>query len=40
LVAALDDLIAMKRAVGRAKDHAKLVELIELRGLEEGGSPA
>jgi predicted nucleotidyltransferase len=32
-VASLDDLIAMKRTTGRAKDVPKLAELLELRKL-------
>ena len=32
-VASLDDLIAMKRSTGRAKDVPKLAELLELRKL-------
>ena len=33
LVAALDDLIAMKRAANRPKNIPKLAELLELRNL-------
>jgi len=35
-VAGLDDLIAMKRSTGRAKDVPKLAELLELRKLVQG----
>lgn len=35
-VASLDDLIAMKRTTGRAKDVLKLAELLELRKLVQG----
>lgn len=35
-VAGLDDLIAMKRSTGRAKDVLKLAELLELRKLVQG----
>ena len=38
-VAVVDDLIAMKRASGRAKDERALLDLLEIKALDERSTP-